>query len=267
MAEPYNVNSTPQFPGPSNDLVEKRLQTFLQRVQSCFSHDETVAITTILNLVVLLHHDQKPRPDGLPYITHLLDVAERALDIMEPVDADIVVAALLHDAVEDQIQKLLQRATPAERLLTDERQIALAVILRLTGSQRVRDIVAGLTNPPFTDILQAQGITPDARLAYIEARNVLYVDHVRSAIQHPDVALVKFCDFSVNGLSIDEVPDAQKRARYLRKYFPLAQIFSNRLQDTQQPLAISADTRTRLLLQLRQAHARMQKQIDILVME
>ena len=45
------------------------------------------------------HHDGQFRKDGSPYITHPLEVAHLVADL--GLDADSIIAALLHDTIED----------------------------------------------------------------------------------------------------------------------------------------------------------------------
>ena len=50
-----------------------------------------------------LHHDQPRKETSIPYISHLLGAASLVLD--QGGDADEAIAALLHDALEDQWQR------------------------------------------------------------------------------------------------------------------------------------------------------------------
>jgi (p)ppGpp synthase/HD superfamily hydrolase len=67
--------------------------------------------------MVELHLEQAPRPDGTPYIEHPLAVASQILEAMAHKDPDVVVAALLHDAVEDQTARLAQQVRDQQFLL------------------------------------------------------------------------------------------------------------------------------------------------------
>ena len=53
-----------------------------------------------IDYAVKLHADQYRKASGIPYITHLLGVT--ALVLEDGGDEDQAIAALLHDAVEDQ---------------------------------------------------------------------------------------------------------------------------------------------------------------------
>ena len=92
--------------------------------------------------MVELHSNQAPRPDGTPYIEHPLAVASQVLEAMAQKDPDLVVAALLHDAVEDQTAKLVQKVvqTQVGERETEE-QLALDVIACRTQSSRIKAII------------------------------------------------------------------------------------------------------------------------------
>lgn len=107
-----------------------------------------------------LHRDQRRKGHGIPYISHLLAVC--ALTVEHGGDEDEAIAALLHDAVEDQ-----------------GGAAARADILREFGS-RVTAIVDGCTDsigspkPPW------------------RARKEEHIRHLRHA--SPSVRLVSACD-------------------------------------------------------------------------
>ena len=49
------------------------------------------------------HADQKPKgSSGAPYINHLLEVASVVAEATSGKDPNLILAALLHDAIEDQ---------------------------------------------------------------------------------------------------------------------------------------------------------------------
>jgi GTP diphosphokinase / guanosine-3',5'-bis(diphosphate) 3'-diphosphatase len=46
-------------------------------------------------------HQRRKGPAGEPYINHLVEVAMLVVDATDGSDTDLVIAALLHDAIED----------------------------------------------------------------------------------------------------------------------------------------------------------------------
>lgn len=115
-----------------------------------------------------LHRDQRRKGSGVPYVSHLLAVCELTLEYGG--DEDEAIAALLHDAIEDQ-----------------GGEVARAEILREFGP-RVTEIVDGCTD---TD----QSPKPAWR-----ARKEDYIRHVEDA--SASVRLVSACDKLHNGRSL-----------------------------------------------------------------
>lgn len=115
-----------------------------------------------------LHSGQRRKGSGVPYISHLIAVC--ALTIEYGGDEDEAIAALLHDAIEDQ-----------------GGEAARVEILRKFGP-RVAEIVEGCTD---TD----QSPKPPWR-----TRKEAYVRHVANAI--PSVRLVSACDKLHNARSL-----------------------------------------------------------------
>lgn len=115
-----------------------------------------------------LHGEQRRKGSGVPYISHLIAVC--ALTIEYGGDEDEAIAALLHDAIEDQ-----------------GGEAARAEILRHFGS-RVTEIVEGCTD------------TDESPKPPWRARKEAYVRHVAEATA--SVRLVSACDKIHNARSL-----------------------------------------------------------------
>jgi (p)ppGpp synthase/HD superfamily hydrolase len=115
-----------------------------------------------------LHREQRRKGSGVPYISHLLAVC--ALTLEYGGDEDEAIAALLHDAIEDQ---------GGER--------ARLEILRRFG-ERVTEIVEGCTD------------TDESPKPPWRTRKEAYIRHVREA--SPSVRLVSACDKVHNARSL-----------------------------------------------------------------
>ncbi|MGE0712556.1 MAG: GNAT family N-acetyltransferase [Planctomycetota bacterium] len=113
-----------------------------------------------------LHREQRRKGDDVPYVAHLLAVAGLALE--HGADEDAAIAALLHDAVED------QGGPPV-----------LAEIERRFGP-RVARIVAGCTDTDLEPGAEGRP-KPDWR-----GRKERYLAHLEGA--DPDTLLVSACD-------------------------------------------------------------------------
>ena len=236
----------------------RHVRTFQAQLQISFATADVNRIFDALELMVKLHGKQKARPDGTPYIEHPLAVASQVLEAMANKDPDVVVAALLHDAVEDQADQLMHHVSVSPAREGEEKtQLALDAIEERTQSARVRRLISGLTNPDFDTLLEQQGIqarTDDAgQAAYFAARNALYAEHVRSVIRDPDVGVIKLCDLAANALTLDAIPEAPTRARLLTKYTPVMGIMLDRLRETANPLNITQQKRGELLVRFTDA--------------
>jgi GTP pyrophosphokinase len=115
-----------------------------------------------------LHREQTRKGTGVPYISHLLSVSALALEY--GANEDEAIAALLHDAAEDQ------------------GGAATVDMIRTRFGDRVADIVAGCSDS-LTDS------KPEWR-----ARKEAYLAHLAAA--DPSVALVSGCDKLHNARSI-----------------------------------------------------------------
>ncbi|MCW1930505.1 MAG: HD domain-containing protein [Candidatus Kerfeldbacteria bacterium] len=182
-----------------NDSAFNLRRLELERLIAVFSDSEKERIHRAFEIAEFTHAEQK-RPDGEAYINHPLRVALTVLRDFRVVDADIVCAALLHDVVEDQSERLV--ATYGEE---DDEHKALYVIERMFG-HRVARTVKGLSNPEVVG-------SP-------EAKNIFYKEHVREAIQDEAVAVVELADFYDNAFRLDRVP-AEKRPSFIAKYGPV----------------------------------------------
>jgi len=123
---------------------------------------------TALDYAARLHAAQTRKGSGVPYVSHLLAVAGLVLD--HGGDEDEAIAALLHDAVEDQGGA----ATAAE--------------IRRRFGDRVADIVEGCSDTDVTP-------KPPWR-----ARKEAYLAHLRAA--SPSVLLVSAADKLHNARSM-----------------------------------------------------------------
>ena len=181
-----------------------------------------------LDLAARLHADD--RRDREPYVNHLLRVAIRIMSHYGVHDADVVCAALLHDAVEDH---------PAE--LTGgraEQPAALAVLAEQFGP-RVAGLVGAVTNPPYA---------PD------RDQDEQYREHVADSLRdNPWARIIKASDFTDNGVGLIHT-SGPKVPRLARKYAPLVPVLADLIARPDTPLA--APVKARILGQLVAAQQR-----------
>lgn len=207
------------------------LESFVSKIGEKFSEDDQKEIYDALMLMFTLHIYQEDRRDGALYASHPLSVSMKILDMSFPPDKDLVIAALLHDSVEDQSDKLSSLLEDKTEELTEGQRASL--FIKKKYGQRVKDIVESLSNPDFDSMLAKQGITkssPD----YQDQKNKLYAEHVAAAIENPDVLRVKLADFADNALKLAALPTetAQQiavRNKMKNKYLPVMEIFIKKL--------------------------------------
>ncbi len=170
--------------------------------------------------------------DREPYVNHLLRVAIRIMSHYAVRDADVVCAALLHDAVEDHAAEL---AGPAG---DGSRPAALAVLAAEFGP-RVAELVAAVTNPEYAP----------GRDAHEQ-----YRDHVTDSLRgNPWARVIKASDFTDNGAGLIHTTGPRVR-RLAGKYAPLVPVLRELIALPDTPLDPQA--RQRILDQLDRAAER-----------
>lgn len=222
------------------DFVRRTASNILNSVIGKFNAEQVQKIHEAIDLACSLHGDQKARPDG-PYTNHVLRVAERVVNLFGVADSDVIVAALLHDSVEDQAEKLVALRGANDGM--SARMQALAYIEDRFGAGVAR-IVEGVTNAEETEPLSNE-----------EWRRQ-YVEHVRIAIEDVRVLQVKLSDFMDNGLTIEAVSDPARRLKLAHKYQPLYGIFADRLAHADVVMPMSKDA---IITQLRKAEETAQR--------
>lgn len=206
------------------------LEVFTREVAEKFSNEDQKEIYDALMLMFTLHIYQKDRPEGSPYVSHPLAVAQKAISMAPNPDKDLVIAALMHDTIEDQSDKLATMDGQIDPTLSEEQKTlkSLAEVQNKYG-ERVASIVSHLSNPDFDAILESQGITKD-NPEYKNRKNELYANHVAESIEDPDVLIIKLADFSENALKLSNLPEGDRKQKLIAKYVPVMKIFVERLQ-------------------------------------
>jgi len=129
-----------------------------------------------LALASRLHRGDRRQNE--PYINHPLRVAIRIMSHYGIRDPDVIVAALLHDVVEDHAAELAPAGTA---------EAALAVLAERFGP-RVAELVAAVTNPEWDSGRD---------------RHVQYREHVAASLDaSPWARVIKASDFTDNGAGL-----------------------------------------------------------------
>ncbi|MCX6793254.1 MAG: HD domain-containing protein [Candidatus Falkowbacteria bacterium] len=194
------------------DVVRKSLEANTDdSLEEKENHLEKIGEALALSLEI--HKDQAPREDG-PYVFHVLRVATRLVEEFGITNQENIIAALLHDSIEDQ-SEALAKLSQGDGSVKNK---ALSY-LEHTFGKRVRDIVLKLCNP---DIDKSQ-----PKQVYLDD----YAQHIREATEDLAVLSIKLSDFMDNGLNLDSIKDNSKRLWYSQKYLPVMEIFTERLNE------------------------------------
>jgi hypothetical protein len=189
------------------------------------------------DLAARLHADD--RRDREPYLNHLLRVAIRIMSHYGVHDADVVCAALLHDAVEDHPAELTgDRAGPPDLSGQHAQQAALGVLAGEFGP-RVAELIAAVTNPPYA---------PD------RDQDEQYREHVADSLRaNPWARVIKASDFTDNGVGLIH-STGPRLYRLAGKYAPLVPVLRELIARPDTPLEAAA--KEHILAQLDRAAER-----------
>jgi hypothetical protein len=192
-----------------------------------FPDEDRRRLEQALALTADVHADDRREQE--PYLNHLLRVAIRILSHYGVHDADVAIAGLLHDAVEDHAAELAPDGS---------REGALAVLASRFG-QRVAGLVEAVTNPEYEPGRD---------------RNQQYREHVAESLDRsPWARIIKASDFTDNGVGLIHTT-GPKVDRLAAKYAPLIPVLRDAVTRTDTPL--SAGARQRILAQLDRAAER-----------
>lgn len=173
-----------------------------------FSQKDSVILA--LTLAIEIHTDQEDRPDG-SYVAHVLRVAVRILRFGIR-DHRMVIAALIHDSVEDQYKKLAEKYSRGEKSNfhpSVARELAFLYIEKKFGLQ-VRTLVEFLTNPE------------DSHISNKDDRRAFYIQHVDELFSLSALAgLIKIADFYDNGMDLETIKDYEFRISMCKRYLPV----------------------------------------------
>ncbi len=180
-----------------------------------------------LELAARLHAGDRRQRE--PYVNHLLRVAIRIITYYRVIDADVICAALLHDAVEDHAGDLAPGGGQPG---------ALAAIAARFGD-RVAGLVGAVTNPEFRPGRD---------------RHEQYREHVAASLRAcPWARVVKASDFTDNGVGLIHTT-GPALTRLARKYAPLTGVLAELIAREDTPL--SEQAKARILGQLDAARLR-----------
>ena len=187
-----------------------------------------------LDLAARLHAGD--RRDAEPYINHLLRVAIRIMSHYRVRDADVVCAALLHDAVEDHAADLAAGGGGAGLTGSGAGPPAALAVLAAEFGPRVAGLVGAVTNPPYA---------PD------RDEHEQYREHVAASLREsPWARVIKASDFTDNGVGLIHTTGPRLH-RLADKYAPLVPVLRDLIARPDTPL--DAQAKEHILTQLDRA--------------
>ncbi|MGR6320456.1 HD domain-containing protein [Micromonospora soli] len=194
-------------------------------------------LTAALDLAADLHRDDRRVRE--PYLNHLLRVAIRMMHHYQVRDVDVIVAGLLHDAVEDHPAELAGPGTAENPTAA-----ALAALAARFGP-RVARLVGAVTNPAYDPGRD---------------RHAQYREHVAASLdREPWARVIKVSDFTDNGVGVIHTI-GPKVARSAAKYRPLVPVYRDLIARPDTPL--SAPVKRHIFGQLDLAEERFSAILD-----
>jgi (p)ppGpp synthase/HD superfamily hydrolase len=191
---------------------EQGLRQRFQLEAASFADAGQAVLEQAFRLAERLHRgDRRARE---PVLNHLLRVTIRIMCHYRVRDVEVLVAALLHDAVEDHPEELAGGAPE------DATAAALAVLARDFGP-RVAELVGAVTNPEYDPARD---------------KDDQYREHVAASLAgNPWARLIKVSDFTDNGVGILYTIGPKVR-RAAVKYGPLVPVLRELVARPDTPL-------------------------------
>jgi hypothetical protein len=178
-----------------------------QRVEARLGADALPELDRAIAIMMLCHLDQQDRPGPVPYVQHPAEVALNIAHWADPLELELVIAGLLHDAIEDGHRALCQLGGREVQEEKASMAAAREVLAELFGA-RAAELVWRVTNPWLPDD------TPKA------VKNQRYLEHIQG-LTDQDALCVKIADFWTNALQLHAVAQPAHRARLAAKYRPV----------------------------------------------
>lgn len=180
------------------------------------------------DLSLCAHFTQADRADGQPYINHPIEVTLTLITKFGFAKPEAIMAALLHDTIEDQAERLIELLSGATKSEAPSRQEGLRLIGERFGG-RVAQMVSRLTNPDFHELSVTAQLRGDPRSLFELTCN-FYKEHFLEILEHdPEAFLVKLSDFSQNAFALSAVTDEAKKESLKARYGPVLRALADRL--------------------------------------
>ncbi len=214
---------------PYGSEIRELSKELFEAIDTCdFTTEEHDRIRTAYHLAMRLHARQAERSDG-PYTHHILRVTLRVIHATRGTSADCVIAALLHDAIEDHPKSLAKIMRTERGTLVNRRERFDALF-----GKDVRDIVLLLTK----------------KKSNLDHKTTRYQHYILHLTRDERALAIKVSDFLDNALVINKKPP-ELRTRLAKKWKPVAPLLIAALgRLTHEHGILDADMRTHLIGEL-----------------
>jgi (p)ppGpp synthase/HD superfamily hydrolase len=180
--------------------------------------EQTQLVLSALSVAAAAHEGQT-RPDGTAYVHHPVRVALSVAIKFEVGDPALLMAALLHDTVEDKAKELVEALGGDPSSSAGIRHEAFACIRQHFGA-RTAEVVERLTNPDFDELARVARENGDSRDT-ASIKRELYKEHFLEILEKdPEAFLIKLCDFAENAYNLGQLSE-ERRAKLALKYGPV----------------------------------------------
>ncbi len=210
------------------EKIEPEVSSFEKEVFTKFPEEDAKRIKSSLDFMLKIHLPQKDRVDGKPFASHPLAVAEKVMNMSN--DPELVIAALMHDGVEDQADRIFIERIERKNLggglslkFDETAKDKYKIILNAWSFREIEDrfgpkikyYVENMTNHDFNSLAEHVNLEGENKIDFI---NKLYAEHVEDIINDPDLLILKLADLTTNMNLRSLDPGSEKYQKLKRKY-------------------------------------------------
>ena len=221
----YYLSPEQRFHAPLKALTATGLTLAILDHTRSASGIDTLRVQNAILLSSYLHREDRRtnrgRYDRTAYIEHPLRNSLRAIRYGDTSEA-VIVGSILHDTVEDHAFEISKEFYGVEAKTEAEARANSLAYIKNTYGSRIMNMVEGMSNPIVAN---------KHTLAAI--KNKQYADHVKEAIEDPDVCVGKVCDFVDNAVGLRHNEGGMSKVSIQKKatkYLPVCDILLERLE-------------------------------------
>ncbi|MGB9771285.1 MAG: HD domain-containing protein [Candidatus Kapaibacteriota bacterium] len=243
-----NIKFKPNYTG---NYIEDKVR-FLELFKKKGSKEDMPIVEKAIELMYKLFKDDR-RGDGTMFYTHFLETAEILLTKFKIYDTDTIVAALLHDSLEDK----------KELITYDD--------IAREFNKNVAEIVDGVTKITYASELEKTFQIKIEHELEFDSQEVATIQKIFAyGLQNPRIFLVKFADRFHNILTLYGIRKPERRKEIANQtiniFVPLLKVFGFEEQAKElrdlclfHTIADNPDTAEQIYEKLKIAHSKLQE--------